>query len=79
MIEKPYTVVLLYPDYATADFGADVFIESARAETPEKAVEAVQMKAHLAQHDCGYPPEDFRMVAVFPGDLEVVRNALDAA
>lgn len=62
-----FTVVLLYPDYAT-DGDVETYIESARADCAEDAVGIVQFKAHIAQVDSGTPPDDFRPVAVFEGE-----------
>ena len=33
----PYTVVLLYPEFATGDFGADVYVTCVQARDGESA------------------------------------------
>ena len=73
----PYTVILLYPDYATGDYGADTFVHCARTESPEEAVEEVQKLAHQASVENGFeiPFVDFRRTHVFPGDLQCVLDA----
>lgn len=68
-----WTVMLLYPDYLTDDYGADIFVEWALTVTPEEAVPVVQRKAVEAQRDLSrlssvdLKPDDFRMNAVWPG------------
>lgn len=69
-----YTAVLLYPDYATGDFGADIFVESAEASEPYQAAVAVQEMASAANGG-DIPAEDFRVIAVFAGDLCTVLDA----
>jgi hypothetical protein len=69
-----YTVVLLYPDYSTEDFGADIFVEAADAEDAYKAAEKVQRIASEA-NDGDIPPEDFRPIAVMLGDIVLELDA----
>jgi hypothetical protein len=72
-----WTVMLLYPDYMTEDFGADIFVDWALAPTAQEAVPIVQQKAAAAQ-SIGNPEElanSFRMIAVWPGRTKL---ALDA-
>jgi len=76
---RPFTVVLLYPEYATDDFGGDVYINCAHAGSAQEAVKEVQYQAHMAQVDCGIDPNDFRMVAVFEGDVPLALNAQDGS
>lgn len=68
-----YTAVLLYPDYATGDHGADIFVECAESVVPWGAAKQVQQKASEQNDDI--PADDFRVIAVFAGDL---RTGLDA-
>ena len=76
-----WTVLLLYPDYLTDDYGADIFVEWAHTPTAEEAVPAVQRKASEAQRDLSkevsvdLDPNDFKMVAVWRGRTTL---ALDA-
>lgn len=69
-----YTAVLLYPDYATGDYGADIFVECATAREPEQAAHEVQKMASVA-NDGDIPAEDFRVIAVFAGDHSTVLDA----
>jgi hypothetical protein len=71
-----YTVVLLYPDYLTGDFGADIYVDAARAKNLERAVRAVQWRAVRAQlPDSVNDPSDFRPILVLAGDVKVVADA----
>lgn len=76
-----WTVLLLYPEYLTDDYGQDIFMDWSRTATPEEAIPAVQRKAVEAQHDLSpassvdLDPEDFKMVAVWRGRSTL---ALDA-
>jgi len=72
--ESTYTVVLLYPDYATADYGADAYVESAQASSAEEAAAVVQAMASEANGG-DLPAEDFRVSLVLHGNVDV---ALDA-
>jgi len=79
-----WTVMLLYPDYLTDDYGEDIFVKWALAPTPEEAVPAVQRKAALAQRDLSDPgggitePDDFKMIAVWPGRTVLALDAHSA-
>ena len=74
----PYTVVLLCPDYATGDFGADIKVVLAEAVNGESATKKAQREA---SRDCNHPgsvkipPQDFRMILVLEGDVSVVGDA----
>ncbi len=74
-MKKKWTVVLLYPDYSTGDFGADIFVDWARAENVFKATSIVQRKAHRSNPEI--PGIDFRPIAVFEGHHMVMASALD--
>jgi hypothetical protein len=69
--EKPkWTVILLYPDYATGDFGADIFAGWASCNDPHKAVAIVQKSAWEAnggRKGSINAPEDMRPIAVLKG------------
>jgi hypothetical protein len=75
-----YTVVLLYPDWASSQYGEDTYLAFVEARTFEDAVSAAQEEAledWMTVHqvtkedlDQGYPPEpaeDFVALAVFEG------------
>ena len=70
-----FTVLLLYPSYATEDFGTDTLIRTVEARN---AFEASRLAQRIAAQDSGVPirqPSDFQVIAVFPGH---VRPALEA-
>jgi len=74
----PYTVVLLYPKYATGDFGADVRVIAVQALNGESATKKAQREA---SRDCNHPGSvkvraaDFRMILVMIGDVPVIGDA----
>ena len=78
-----WTVMLLYPDYLTDDYGSDIYTDWAMTPTPEAAIPLVQRKAARAQRDLTDKhagdgiddPTDFKLLAVWPGRT---RLALDA-
>jgi hypothetical protein len=76
-----WTVMLLYPDYLTDDYGSDIFVGWACMVRPEDAVPVVQRKAAEAQRDLpkqasvDIDPDDFNMIAVWRGRSTL---ALDA-
>jgi len=81
---EPYTAVLLYPDYATGDYGADVKVVTAYARDPFEAAALCQRQAaeeaNEELEEEGFmidDPSDFRMVVMFPGDLHTVLDAPD--
>ncbi len=69
-----YTVFLLYPDYLTGDFGADIYVDSAEAEDAYNAVPIVQQRAVDAL-ESPVPLDDFRCVAVIAGEHELELDA----
>jgi hypothetical protein len=70
---ETFTVVLLYPDYATGDFGADLYVECVPARDEFAAAKQVQQLAHRANRKI--PAADFRPVLVLAGDCQVVADA----
>lgn len=73
-----YTVILLYPDHATGDYGADIYVEYSPKADPYEAAEDVRRMAAEANGDNergAIPADDFRPIAVIEGDHVL---ALDA-
>jgi hypothetical protein len=71
-----YTVILLYPDFLTDDFGADIYVNWCMGKTPEDAAAACQEKAARAQNDGSSTdiiddPTVFRVIAVIEGKREI--------
>jgi len=79
-----WTVLLLYPDYLTDDYGSDIFVEWACTAESEDAVPVVQRKAAEAQRDLSrassvdLDPEEFKMVAVWRGRSTLALDAYSA-
>jgi len=74
-----YTVVLMYPDYMTGDYGADVYVGRVNARTITEAIGAA--KQHMArriERNMGVKlrgVEGLRMVLVLQGNVNVVADA----
>ena len=77
------TVLLVYPDYATSSFGAEVYIGWAlvpkgprynRKLYIEQAVNIVRRKAYLANHKI-HAADDFALLAVFDGRLTCIADS----
>jgi hypothetical protein len=77
---KTYSVVLLYPQDATSDYGADIYVSAAYGcSTIASAVELVQKEAseNVTDRD-GTPlfaPSDFRCILVLDGAVKCVGDA----
>ena len=75
---KPYSVLLLYPDYATSDYGGETFYAWVEAETPEKAVEKAREDATAAQIAGNInDPCDFRHLLVLEGHHDAALSVYD--
>jgi hypothetical protein len=64
---KPYTVILIYPDYIASQYGEEFWYDHVEAETVAQAIEAARQNAQNCNEtydDCG---KDFAVVAVFEG------------
>lgn len=81
MVKRPkesreYTVVCLYPNHATGDFGRDIYVGTGVGNDAYEAARAVQEQA-AETNDHKILAEDFRVIAVFAGNVEMELNALD--
>lgn len=70
MKTKPYTVVLLRPDYMTSEYGQDVYVALVKALTRHDAHMAAQKE--LFEYDCkdgGEPRSvsDYALCVMFEG------------
>ena len=63
---KPYSVLLLYPDYAN-DSGTETYYAFVEATDPIEAVAQAQREALMVQDGMGGDPEDFAPLLVTPG------------
>jgi hypothetical protein len=76
-MNKLYTVVLLYPDYATDDFGADTYTTCVRAVDEYAAEPLAQAEALADNLGIIEDATDFRPILVLEGDVKVLASALD--
>lgn len=74
---KVYTVILLYPEYATEDYGADIYVNCSVSPDPEIAVREVQQMAAAANahNDPLIGASDFRPIAVIDGEVTLELDA----
>ncbi|MFC1337424.1 MAG: hypothetical protein G8D89_16330 [gamma proteobacterium symbiont of Clathrolucina costata] len=69
-----FTVICLYPDYATDDHGADLYVEVTEAKDAFQAAEKVRVMASEANSG-DISPDDFRVIAVMAGDVTLELDA----
>jgi len=84
-VKKKYTAVLLYPDYATDDFGADISVQWVTVPKRRKLADEHAEAAAAARRLCieqqesgefGDPPgSDLKLIALFPGHVRCVADA----
>jgi hypothetical protein len=67
LAKKPYSVLLLYPDYATDDYGTDTYYAFVEASDPIDAVAVAQREAVAAQDAEIDDPADFAPLLVTQG------------
>lgn len=69
---KPYTVLMLYPDYLASQYGEETYLAHVSATDPTLAIKQAQGEAFSENElDPGdSDPADFATLAVFPGHLE---------
>ncbi len=65
-VQNPYSVLLLYPDYAD-DTGYETYYALVEAADPNEAVAAAQRQAVAAQEGIAIDPIDFHPLLVTPG------------
>lgn len=71
----PFTVLMLYPDYATDNYGEDTFLAHVDAHGPEEAVRLAQSLAYAIYmddteiDDMTGDADDFRVLGMFGGHL----------
>jgi hypothetical protein len=63
---NPYSVLLLYPDYAN-DTGSETYYALVEAPDPIEAVTVARRQALAAQEGVIFPPDDFVPLLVTPG------------
>lgn len=72
---KPYTVILMYPDYLSENYGEESYAAHVTAVDGDAAVLAAQIDAVAQNTDDGEDPPcedptDFAVIAVYAGHLE---------
>ena len=65
-MQKPYSVLLLYPDYAN-DSGNETYYALVEAPDPNEAVAEARRQAVAAQDGIEIEPDDFHPLLVTPG------------
>ena len=65
---KKYTVLLLYPDYATDAYGHETYLAWVKAECIVHALELAQIEASACAS--GSVPEDFHVLFTARGHVE---------
>ena len=85
-VKKKYTAVLLYPDYATDDHGADISVQWVTVPRGRKLADEHVETAAAARKQCieqqesgefGDPPgSDLKLIALFPGHVRCVADAI---
>lgn len=70
---QPYSVLVLYPD---CDRGTETFFSHVRAANPRDAAALVQAEASATNSGC-IDADDFDILAVIDGHIEVALSALD--
>ena len=70
--KKNYTVLLLYPEYLTKQYGIDTILLWVKAVTPSDALWKAQLDAVGSQILPVRDPRDFRRLGVFNGYIEDV-------
>ena len=65
-VQNPYSVLLLYPDYAD-DTGHETYYALVEAADPDEAVALAQRQAVAAQDGIEIEPDDFHPLLVTPG------------
>ena len=74
-MKKPYSVLLLYPDYIADEFGKETYLAWVEAESPEQAVGEAQRMAWIdnnqGEDDCLHPDDFFPLITIqgHHGDL----------
>lgn len=65
-LSRPYSVLLLYPDYAN-DSGLETYYAFVNAPSPLEAVAQAKRQAVAAQDGVVFPPDDFAPLLVTAG------------
>jgi hypothetical protein len=66
---KNFSVLLLYPDYLTENFGHETYLAHVKALTPRKAIQAARVQCRRGTPEIA-DKKDLYVLAVFKGKLE---------
>lgn len=66
---KPYTILLLRPDYIAKPYGQDTYMAHVEAENPANAIEAAQIEVWKEDHgdDAGESWTDYNVLLIIEG------------
>ena len=66
---KPYTVLLLRPDYIAKPYGQDTYMAHVEAENPANAIETAQIEVWKEDHgdDAGESWTDYNVLLIIEG------------
>jgi hypothetical protein len=78
---KPYSVLLLYPDYLASTYGEETYYDVTHATSPEEALARVRTLARSLQGPqwAEMAPTDFGCLAVFEGHHVLLLSSYDGA
>ena len=66
---RPFSVLLLYPDYLASSYGSTTHFSSVWGESPGHAVKRAQFDLVLENlRQAIFPPDDFRCLLCIPGE-----------
>ena len=64
---KPYTVLLLRPDYIAEPYGQDTYLAHVHARTPREAKRVAQDEVRLVDGDAADDSEDYHPLFITEG------------
>ena len=68
---KPYTVLLLRPDYIASEFGHDIYLAHVHARTPREAKRVAQDEVRLVDGDAVDDSEDYHPPFITEGHQDM--------
>lgn len=67
---KKWSVLLLYPDYSTDDYGQETYYAWVKAKNPKEAVTEAQLEAQRHNDSAIEEPSDFFPLLCIPGHIK---------
>lgn len=76
---KPFTVLLVYPDFLSENYGKETYLAHVDASDPEDAIHRAQLQACAANAvpddpDYYIEPDSFYVTAIFNGHLQDLKT-----